>query len=866
MARPLPTWIARHEQVLVLCCSQLLASFSRAARSRRNTGVNIVKRSVLLSIAILFLFLVSSVAAQTGVIKGRVTDSANASVAGATVVLKNKLTGAERTAVSDDQGQFTFDGVGEPAQFELIISSDGFGRTVRPLTAADADVVVSLNPAGINEQVTVTATRTEISTSDTAVPVSVIDREEIERKNVNTIGDIFRFLPGTSTTNEGAFQVRPRIRGLESNRVLILVDGERLNNSRTSAQSGIEPGLVETSQIQTVEVVRGSGSVLYGTDALAGTINIITRDTPPRREDGFRFGGVLNTYFSSNEKGRRGNLELNGSGKLFAFRVAQSLERFNNYFAGEPSATDVDRLRRDDLQITDDGEVLNSQSHGSNSQATLRFFLNDTNTLKLNYERRRAANIGSAGLAGANTGVPGLVGVFNAFFPFSNRDRFNVRYDVAALTDNLQRITAKAFYQTQYRNFTNILTVPRVPPFFPGLYQFSETVTDTKTSGFDLQSDWIFGRHNLIAGASYFKDDNIDRRLVVSSTSATSPNRTVRNTRSVPDASLSNIAFFVQDDFRLTDRLRLTGGFRYDRFNTASEPTENFAVDPRLTPQQIEQLGLTGLPEGLDVTNTAITGDIGAVYTLTRNINLSARVGRSFRTPNISERFFTDAASAEGFLVGNPSLVPETGINFDTSVKVQIKNFRGSATYFNNYFKNFLATQFTGVRIPQTPPRAPIDVYQTRNVRTARIQGFEAELESTFKINLGYLTPYGNFSYLRGDDLNEKQPLDFISPFRTNAGFRWQNFGKNYYFDYNARIVGKQNRLSDGYLIPVNDGPEPGFVTHNIGGGYYFRKERFNFSINAGVSNLLNRFYSEQFTFAPARGRSLTIGTTIEIR
>ena len=812
---------------------------------------------------------VSVSVAQPGSISGRVEDAANAPVAGATVILRDRTTGKEWSSVTDREGRFILQAAAGTAEFELIVSAGGFGRTVRQFKAGESNIVLTLDPASLNEQVTVTATRAEVSAMDTAVPVSVIDREEIERKNVNTIGDIFRTLPGTSTTNEGAFQVRPRIRGLESNRVLILVDGERLNNSRTSAQSGIETGLVETSQVQTVEVVRGSGSVLYGTDALAGTINIITKDTPLRRESGFRMGGLLSTYFSSNEKGRRGTLEVNGSSNFFAFRVAQSLERFNNYFAGKPSAGDIERLREDDLQITDEGEVLNSQSHGGNTQATLRFFLNDTNTLKLNYDRRRGANIGSAGLAGANTGVPGLVGVFNGFFPFSNRDRFNVRFDSAALTENLQRITAKAYYQTQYRNFTNILTVPSFPPFFPGLYQFSETVTDTKTAGFDLQSDWVFGRHNIIAGASYFRDDNTDRRLTIQSTNSFSPIRTVRNSRSVPDASLSNIAFFVQDEYRVTSRLRLIGGLRFDRFRTASESTENFAIDPRLTPAQISLLGLTGLADGLDVTNSAVTGDIGAVYRLTEQVSLSARIGRSFRTPNISERFFTDAGSAEGFLVGNPSLLPETGINLDTSVKFQTSRFSGSVTYFNNTFRNFLST-VAAVDDTQDPP-VPIrvgstQVFQTRNFRRARIQGFEAELETPFKISVGYLTPYGNFSYLRGDDLDEDEPLDFISPFRTNVGFRWQNFGKSYYFDYNARIVGKQERLSEGYLIPVNDGPEPGFVTHNIGGGYYFRRERFNFNINLGVSNLFNRFYSEQFTFAPARGRSFTIGTTIELK
>ena len=439
------------------------------------------------------------------------------------------------------------------------------------------------------------------------------------------------------------------------------------------------------------------------------------------------------------------------------------------------------------------------------------------------------------------------------------------------MTENLQRVSAKAFYQTQHRSFTNILTVPAFPPFFPGLYQFSDTVTDTKTSGFDVQTDWLFGQHNIVAGASWFRDKNSDRRLVVQSTTPISTNRSFRNSRSVPDANLSNLAFFAQDDYRINKRLRIFGGVRVDRFSTTSKPTPEFSLDPRLTPLQIEQLGLTGLADGLDIAYTSVTGDIGAVYQINRLLNVSARVGRSFRTPNISERFFTDPGSAEGFLVGNPSLEPETGINFDTSVRVQTSKFKASATYFNNYFKNFLTTvaAFDSMGNPIqiiTPGRPPTQIYQTRNLRTARIQGFEAELEYSYKIKVGYLTPYGNFSYLRGDNLNVHEPLDSISPFRTNAGFRWQNFGKSYYFDYNARIVAKQKRLSPEYAEVNGIDAEPGYVTHNIGGGYYLRRERFDFNIHATVSNLLNKFYSEQFVFAPARGRSLTVGTTIEIK
>lgn len=819
-----------------------------------------VRRASALAILAAVLFFNVPAQVPAGV-RITVKDSAGAVVSGATVKITSR-SGATRTAVTGETGAAEFD-LAADGEVRVVVSAAGFPDKLVSLSvdraAIESEVVLDLGT--INETVTVTAARTQISSEETPVPVSVIGSEEIARKGINTLGDVFRTLPGTSTVNEGAFQVRPRIRGLDSNRVLILVDGERLNNSRTSTgQSGIEGGLVETSQIESIEVVRGSGSVLYGTDALAGTINIITRETPARRDNGFRFGAALDTFYSSNESGRRGNLAVTGAGKYFAFRVAQSLERYGNYSTGDPAGRVIDG-------VTEDGEVLNSQSHGGNTQATGRFFINETSTLKLNYERRRASNIGS----------PTLVGVFNGFFPFSNRDKFSGRYDVAAITKNLQRVSIMGHYQTQDRNFTNILTVPPVLPFFPGQYQFSETVTDTDSTGFDVQTDWIFGtRVNLIAGASYFNDFNSDRRLFITATTPASPNRNVSTTRSVPDASLSNIAAFAQGEIRITKRLKAVAGIRFDRFRTSAKPTAEFSLPGSLTPSQIEDLGLAGLTSGLSVDNSAVTGDVGLVFVVNPYLNLSARVGRSFRTPNIFERFFTDFGSVGGFLVGNPNLEPETGVNFDATVRFKTSRFSGSVTYFNNQYENFLATQTALDRngmpivLPRPAPQQPIPVFQTQNVRSARIQGLEAEIEAPIKISLGYLTPYGNFSYLRGDDLDDDVPLDIISPLRTNAGFRWQNFLKNYYMDYNARIVVTQDRLSPAFLLPIfqggNGGPEPGFVTHNVSGGYVFRKERFNFSVNLGVSNIFDRFYSEQFVFAPARGRSFTIGTTWQIR
>lgn len=784
------------------------------------------------------------------------------------------------TVVTDTDGAAHFPKI-ESGNYEVSANAPGFPAIVRDLSVVNSgnSLDIVLSPGGISESVTITATRTQVSTDDTAVPVSVIGKEELERRPVNTIGDIFRDLPGTSTVNEGAFQVRPRIRGLESNRILVLVDGERLNNARTSTgQSGIETGLVDIEQIETVEVVRGAGSVLYGTDALAGTINIITQDTPRRADDGFKLGARLSTYFSSNEMGRRGNLSVTGSSKYFAFRAAQSLERYGNYFTGKANGSvPPDGIA---LGIGSNGEVGNSQSHGSNTQITTRFFFNENTDVRLSAERRRGANIGSPLL------TPEFG--FNAFFPYSDRDKFNGRFETRDINKYLAAVSTSFYVQRQKRNFTNI--TPPFLPFFRG--SFSETITDTSSVGFDLQSDWTLGSKNfLTAGVSYFKDKNEDSRLQ----QAVVPPIVPSLTTSVPKADYGSFAFFAQDQFTVTDRLKLIGGIRVERFGSSSEQTEGFALPPGIRQFQLEDIGVADLTTGLEVSETAVTGDFGAVFKITDAVSVTGRIGRSYRVPNLFERFFTGAGSIGGFLVGNPNLVPESGINFDAGVKVRTSKFAGTFTYFNNYYRNFLSSDIAFDNRPADPrcpvliitptteflpadvdANRPADcipsagaftlVQQTINFGKVRLQGFEAELDVPFRIgDYGFLTPNGNISFLRGDNEESGLPFNIAPALKTVVGLRWNDLVNRYYGEFQTRIVNTHDRLTPSFLAS-NGGAEPGFAVSDIRGGYQFRRERFSMKINAGVTNLFNRYYNEPFILAPARGRSFTIGTTWEIR
>jgi TonB-dependent heme/hemoglobin receptor len=795
-------------------------------------------------------------------LSGHISDANNADLAGANVVARNQANGEQFTIQTDSNGIFSFENLPN-GKYRITVESAGFSSASREISLDGNPIEkleIPLSVGNINENITVTATRTQVATTDTAVPVSVITREKIEEKNLNTIGDIFRNLPGTSTVNEGAFQVRPRIRGLDSNRILILVDGERLNNARTSTgQSGVEIGLVETEQIETLEVVRGAGSVLYGTDALAGTVNIITKDAPRNLGKGFRFGANFNGYYSSNEKGRRGSLAFTGSSKFFSFRVAQSLERYGNYFSGNTEGLGLTAANG----FPTTGEVGNSQSHGSNTQVTTRFFFNDNNDLKLNYERRRAANIGSPLLT--------LDFGFNAWFPYSDRDKFNGRFESRNLNKYLAKVAGTFYWQNQHRNFTN-QTI-----FLPFVNSISETTTDTTSYGFDVQTNWILGSHNfLTGGVSYFRDKNEDFRLTTNRRSG------IQNrTKSVPNADFGSFAGFVQDEFEVTNRLKLIGGLRVERFFSSSTQTESFAFPTGIRQFQLEDLGVLGLDTGLKVSETAVTGDFGAVFKITNAISLTGRIGRSFRVANLFERFFTGAGSVGGFLVGNPGLKPESGINFDASVKVKTAKYAGSFTYFNNYYRNFLSSQFafdsrncpvlvlTATTVLDASQCQPLGgsftrVQQTINFGRVRLQGFEAELEVPFQFAKGFITPSGNISYLRGNNIDTNEPFNIAPPLKTVLNLRYNDLKNRYYGEWTTRIVNKQDRLSASFLAS-NGGAESGFVASDIRGGYTFRRENYRLSFNVGVQNLFDRFYNEQFILAPARGRSFVIGTSLEI-
>lgn len=221
----------------------------------------------------IFAFIVN---AQTDQLRGRVEDTAGKAVAGATVVLRNLKTGLERVVSTGSEGQFSFDRLGS-GDFEVIGTAAGFARSSKP--ASGGEIVITLEPSIIREDVTVVSgSRQEELRESLNTKVDVLTANDIKSTGYETVGEALREVPGVITRrgSETTPTTGEQIQGIDSRQVLVLMDGQPVTGAR-----GVKSGIInldrqQIGQLESIEVVKGASSALYGSDAIGGVINLRT--------------------------------------------------------------------------------------------------------------------------------------------------------------------------------------------------------------------------------------------------------------------------------------------------------------------------------------------------------------------------------------------------------------------------------------------------------------------------------------------------------------------------------------------------------------------------------------------------------------
>lgn len=245
--------------------------------------------------ALILVVLSSPAAAQSGELAGIVRDGSGAVVAGSTIVVRQSATSFERIVESGRDGRFVLRPVSE-GEYQIEVIAPGFavlGASARVPAAQQLEL--SLVPAPVVEAVqVVSASRQEELRETLNTNVAVLSRRHIEESGSQTVAELLREVPGVVSRrgSETAGAAGQQIQGIDSRQVLVLLDGQPLAGAR-----GIKRGVVNldrqsVDRLAQVEVVKGASSALYGSDAIGGVINIITRDaTAPIDTTGELSGG-----------------------------------------------------------------------------------------------------------------------------------------------------------------------------------------------------------------------------------------------------------------------------------------------------------------------------------------------------------------------------------------------------------------------------------------------------------------------------------------------------------------------------------------------------------------------------------------------
>ena len=862
--------------------------------------------------------LLLAVPAGAATVRGSVSDTTGGSLGGARVVLRGVATGQASSVETGDDGGFQFE-VAEPGRYLLVITRDGFSEVARTLVLesadADIDVPVRLDLGVLSAEVTVTATRAERETRQLPLHVESIAGPAIEQANTLSTGDALAVVANVTPVGNGPFGVRPRLRGLDSTRLLVLVDGERLNTARQATdRTGAEVGLMSPDTVTRVEIVNGAGTVLYGSDALAGTINILTNEPAFSTETRWLYG--FNGFYSTNEHGERGTATVGATGRRYAVRLQAGAESFDSYTAGTLTTEDTrpffaaGTLRRTDTidsnfgfglsafpdpfnapYVRTSNEVPSSGAHGRFVNLSSLISVGERRSVRLRYQRRQMDDVG----------FPDFVQpyFFNATsLPKSEFDRVSARYEAQAVTTWLANLSLTAHYQRTQRLLQNLLPVqfpaPTPVSFFPisvfRLDILSETEQRVWTPGMDLQAVLVpAANHVLTTGLTAYRDRSSDARTTTTTTSMIGqvalgprgpaavvfPSRvplgpaSVAHPVRVPDASLRDVAVFAQDEWTLRPGLSLVAGLRGDFYKVTTEATPGYDVTavvagarPALDPSTLPLAG------GATYARKALTGDIGLVANGNRRLSPFIRLGRSYRHPNLEEMLYAGPATA-GSIAPNVKVAPETGRNLDAGATFSLPRVSGGAFAFVNQYTDFVAQDL----VVATTPAGPLA--QATNYADVRIGGLEVSADAPVLLAPGVLTLRGSGAFTRGtitkgvDPLNghslDGTPADNITPVKVLASARFTARTGRWWAEYGVRTQTKVSRvtptmLSSPFAIAQDLLSLDGFTVQRLGWGISLARRRETLGLTFAIENLANTYYREHFQFAPSRGRTFTVG------
>jgi len=715
--------------------------------------------------------------------------------------------------ISDQNGSFTIENIPTGQNILLITHIGYFEKRVslKIDQGQTKNLNILLTPKSLKfEEIVFTASRHAETVFKSQHNVDIANQEKIAIRTSTNTADALREIPGVLVQKTTAGHGAPIIRGLIGKDVLLLYNGIRLNKPTFRFGGNQYMNTINAEFLNRIEVTKGPGSVMYGSDAIGGIVNMISEDS---RIGEWEKGSNLSvsSRYGTSDKSRIVNAAFGkGIGKV-AFSGGVGLKKIGDLKAGENI-----------------GKQAPTGYDEWNANFKVGVPINLQTSLKLDL------------LTVQQDEVP-------RFDKYVNRKFEQGKYETY-LYDPQNRYLAAISLQSHPIKLNWISSIK-----WNISYQLEQEGTVERKTG---SSTLTKNRNDLTTFGSYLQINSICHnfhvfsygyefyRDKVKSSRTREENGSIESQRgNFPDGSkYQSIGVFLNDDIVFSSWFDVILGIRWSTIRLSSLLEDPFGK--------------------FDDRYSDLTGTIGLSYKPKLWLNLIARYAKGFRAPNFNDTVVLKVSNA-GVDAPSPELSPEKSHNFEVGVKLNQERLIGSLFLFYNRLVdlidrypgsynglNFFDENSDGIR-----DSGEADIFQKRNVANAYIAGWEF----SGRIQISSKWSFAGFSFWTyGQNLTFDEPMSRIPPLMAMGSLKFMP-NQKISFETFIRTATKQDRLSsrdkDDNRIPI--GGTPAWTTLNF---RWSSEIASGLKINVTVENIFDETYKEHGSGVYSPGRNLVVG------
>ena len=688
--------------------------------------------------------------------------------------------------------------------------------------SAPAPASASVETTALPEKV-ITATRLPSSAQAAPFAVRELSREQIDERLPRTLPEALRGTPGLSVQKTSNGQGSPHIRGFTGFRTLAMIDGVRLNNSTFREGPNQYWNTIDLLSVDRIELVPGQGSVLYGSDAIGGTMNVLTKSSDFRDEAADEsFIHSLGSYrYSTAEDSHVGHAEFNtGVGGKWGLHVDGSYAEFGDVRAaglGRQPRTGYDQwsgnvrfdaaldpdwsltavhqqLRQDDVWRTH-STVFGIPWQGTTIGNDLRRSFDQDRTLS--YVKVEGQN------------------------PVSFLDS-------ASLTLS---------YQTADETLTRVRNT--------GASAISEVDLGTWGADLQLSSQTAIGR--LTYGVDYYRD-RVDSSQVSYKANGAFDKRSIQGPVG-NDSTYDLLGAYLQDEITLGERghVFLGGRYTYARAEVGHLEDPITKVDSSLTDSWNDLSSSARLVLDLDAKD---------------QYALFAGVSQGFRAPNLSDVSRLDIARSGELEIAGNEVDPEKFLNLEIGAKAATESITANVCLFHTRIDDLIVRQPTGRIVDDL-----IEVSKA-NGGEGYVQGVELAGSVAFNENWSVFAAgsytEGEVDQFPGSDNHVvREPLSRVVPFMGTLGLRLQTADRRLWTELVGTAASAADQLNSGERADTQRFPAdgtPGWTLLTLRGGWRVNE---HFSLTASLDNLLDEAYRAHGSGSNEPGFGGALGVTV---